>query len=158
MCAQSCPALCNPMCCSPPGSSVPGVFQARVLEWVAVSLSRESSRPRDQTWVSCIGRRILYRWSHQGSPMNVLVCGKIWSKTWLYCYRSNGSMISSNHWQISTSTRKICTVRSRKTVGSVHSATIIDASDFPNEACWNRTSKQDHHADQADALTCQLGH
>ena len=38
--AQSCPTRCNPMDCSLPGSSVPGVFQARVLEWVAISFSR----------------------------------------------------------------------------------------------------------------------
>ena len=67
-------------------------------------------------------------------------------------------MISSNCWKLSISTRKICTVRSRETVGSVHFATTIDASDFPNEACWKRTSKQDHHADRADALACQPGH
>ena len=36
---QSCPTLCNPMDCSPPGSSIPGIFQARVLEWVAIALS-----------------------------------------------------------------------------------------------------------------------
>ena len=60
---QSCPILCNPMDCSPPGSSVHGILQARVLEWVAISSSRGSSWPRDQTCVSCIsctGRRILY--------------------------------------------------------------------------------------------------
>ena len=47
--AQSCPTLCNPMDCSLPGSSVHGIFQARVLEWVAISFSRGSSRPRDGT-------------------------------------------------------------------------------------------------------------
>ena len=52
--AQSCPTLCDPMDCSLPGSSVHGIFQARVLEWVAISFSRDSSRPRDQTQVSCI--------------------------------------------------------------------------------------------------------
>ena len=41
--AQSCPTLCDPMDCSPPGSSVHGIFQARVLEWVAISFSRRSS-------------------------------------------------------------------------------------------------------------------
>ena len=46
----------DPMGCSPPGSSVHGIFQARILEWVAISFSRGSSRPRDQIWVSCIGR------------------------------------------------------------------------------------------------------
>ena len=61
--AQSCPTLCSPMDCSPPGSSVHGIFQARVLEQVAVFSSSGSFLPRDQTGVSCIsciGRRILY--------------------------------------------------------------------------------------------------
>ena len=44
---QSCPALCNTMDCSPPGSSVHGIFQARILEWVAMSFSRGSSLARD---------------------------------------------------------------------------------------------------------------
>ena len=47
--AQSCTTLCDPMDCSPPGSSIHGMFQARVLEWVAISFSRGSSRPGDQT-------------------------------------------------------------------------------------------------------------
>ena len=55
--AQSCPTLCDPMDCSPPDSSVHWILQARILEWVAISLSRESSRPRDQTRVSCIAGR-----------------------------------------------------------------------------------------------------
>ena len=49
---QSCPTLCDPMDCSLPGSSVHGIFQARVLEWVAISFSRASSQPRDQTRIS----------------------------------------------------------------------------------------------------------
>ena len=49
--------LCNPMDCSPPSSSVHGIFQARILEWVAISFSRGSSWPRDQTQVSCIAGR-----------------------------------------------------------------------------------------------------
>ena len=49
---QSCPTLCDPMGCSPPGSSVHGIFQAWILEWVAISFSRGSSR--DRTRVSCI--------------------------------------------------------------------------------------------------------
>ena len=55
--AQSCPTLCDPMDCSPPGSSVPGILQARVLERVAISISRGSSQLRDRTWVSCIPGR-----------------------------------------------------------------------------------------------------
>ena len=46
---QSCPELCNPMNYSPPGSSVYGILQARILEWVAMPSSRGSSPPRDQT-------------------------------------------------------------------------------------------------------------
>ena len=46
---QSCPTLCNPMDCSPSGSSVHGMLQARILEWVAISFSSVSSRPRDPT-------------------------------------------------------------------------------------------------------------
>ena len=56
------PTLCNSMVCSPPGSSVHGVSQARILEWVSIFYSRGSSRPRDQThasFISCIGMRIL---------------------------------------------------------------------------------------------------
>ena len=45
---QSCPTLCDPMDCSPPGASVHGIFQARVMEWAVISFSRGSSRPRGQ--------------------------------------------------------------------------------------------------------------
>ena len=51
---QSCPILCHPADCCPPGSSVHGILQARILEQVAISFSRESSQARDQTWVSYI--------------------------------------------------------------------------------------------------------
>ena len=49
---QLCPTLCDPVDYSPPGSSVHGILQARILEWVAIPFSRGSSRPRDGTWVS----------------------------------------------------------------------------------------------------------
>ena len=55
--AQSCLILCDPMDCSPPGSSVREIFQARILEWVAMSFSRGSSQPRDGTQVSCTAGR-----------------------------------------------------------------------------------------------------
>ena len=55
--AQSCPTLCDPKDCSLPMSSVHGILQARILEWVAISYSRGSSRPRDRTQVSCIASR-----------------------------------------------------------------------------------------------------
>ena len=53
------PTLANPMDFSPPSSSIHGISQARILEWVAISFSRGSSQPRDRTWVSCIAVRLL---------------------------------------------------------------------------------------------------
>ena len=61
-----CQTLCNSMNCSPPGSSVPGILQARLLEWVAVPSSRGSSQGRDQIYISCTGRQVLYHSSHNG--------------------------------------------------------------------------------------------
>ena len=61
--AKSRPTLCDPMNCSLPGSSIHGILQARILEWLAISFSKGTSPPRDQTsvsFVSCTGRRILY--------------------------------------------------------------------------------------------------
>ena len=56
--AQSCLTLCNPIDCSLPDYSVHGIFQGRVLEWVAICFSRGSSPPRNQTRISClVGRR-----------------------------------------------------------------------------------------------------
>ena len=62
MLLQLCPTLCDPMDCSLPGSSVHGILQARILEWVAVPSSRGSYQPRNQTqvsYVSCTGRWVL---------------------------------------------------------------------------------------------------
>ena len=79
---QSCLTLCDPMDCSPPGSSVPGILQARILEWVATPFSRGSSQPRNLTHVSCIScisRHVLY---HLGCPLFhgalLLICNSIW--------------------------------------------------------------------------------
>ena len=60
--AQSCPTLCNPMDYSPPGSSVHGILQTRILEWVAISFSRGSSWPRDRTQVFHIAGRRFNLW------------------------------------------------------------------------------------------------
>ena len=68
--------LCNPVHHSPPGSSVHGIFQARILEWVALPSSRGSSWLRDQAHISygsCIGRHILYHYHHLESPGRVRV-------------------------------------------------------------------------------------
>ena len=60
---QSCLTLCDPTDCSPPGSSVHGILQARILEWMAISFSRGSYWPRDWTRVSCIAGRLFTVWA-----------------------------------------------------------------------------------------------
>ena len=60
--------FCDSMGCSPPGCSVYGIFQARILEWDTISSSRGYSLPRDLTWVSCIAGRLSNHLSYQGSP------------------------------------------------------------------------------------------
>ena len=69
---QACPTHCDPMDCSPPGSSVQEILQARILKWVAIPSSKGSSQHRNQTHiscVSCIGRQVLYQLSHWRSPL-----------------------------------------------------------------------------------------
>ena len=61
--AQSCPTLCNPIDYSLPGSSVHGISQARILEWVATSFSRGPSLSRDQTCISCIAGGFFTNWA-----------------------------------------------------------------------------------------------
>ena len=70
--AQSCLTLCNLMHCSPGGSSVYGIFQARIEEWVAIPFSRGSSQPRDCTQVSCISGRF-FTTEPPGKPIHMVV-------------------------------------------------------------------------------------
>ena len=66
---QSCPTLCDPMHCNPPGSYVHGILQARILEWVAIPFSRGSSHMRDQTQVSCIAHGFFTTWTMRTKKM-----------------------------------------------------------------------------------------
>ena len=70
---QSCLTLCDPMDCSLPGSSVHAIFQARILEWSAISFSRRSSWPRDRTKVSCIAGRFLTIWATLCCILNLCI-------------------------------------------------------------------------------------
>ena len=97
--AQLCLTLYGPVDCSPQGCSVRGIFQARILEWVAMSSSRRSSPPRDRAHIcfdSCIGRWILYHlgtWEAQAStPM--LKCYKHWESQNLHLSQWSGRKIS----------------------------------------------------------------
>ena len=76
--SKLCPPLCDPMVCSPPGSSAHGILQARILEGVAISFSRGSSWPRDRTLI-CIGRYILLSLSHLLSPYSCWHANNSWS-------------------------------------------------------------------------------
>ena len=61
--AQLCPTLCDPIGCSLPGSSVHGIFQAKILEWLAIPFSRGSSWARDWTMISCVAGRLFTIWA-----------------------------------------------------------------------------------------------
>ena len=69
------PTFCNPMDCSPPGSSVHGILQARILEWVAIPFFRGSSQPRDQIWISHTAGRFFTNWDIK---YRIKLCGSRW--------------------------------------------------------------------------------
>ena len=80
----SCLTLHDPMDCSPPGSSVHGILQARILDWVSTFFSRGSFPPRDWTfvsWVSCNGRRLLYCWTTWEAHLKGVINLK-WGSEW----------------------------------------------------------------------------
>ena len=85
-----------PMNCSPPGFSVHGIPQARILEWIAISYSREYSWPKNWThlsYISCIGRRVLYHLCHLGSPVNHYLYSK-----WFLAVVFKLSMSFTKNW------------------------------------------------------------
>ena len=79
--AQSCLTLCDSMDCSPPGPSVHGTFQARILEWVAMPSSRRSSWPRNGTRVSHIAGRFFTIWAIKEAPI-VYLLKSLWASHW----------------------------------------------------------------------------
>ena len=90
---QSCLTLCDPMDCSPPSFSVRGILQARILEWVAIPISRASSWLRDQTWVSFIASRFFTDWINSHTLLSfcwpsspVLFRLSYCSPGWAFCW------------------------------------------------------------------------
>ena len=76
--AQSCLTLCDPVDCGPPGASVHGILQVKILEWVAIFSSRGASSPRESilvSCVSCIGRQTLCHWCPLGHRKNISFIG-----------------------------------------------------------------------------------
>ena len=93
-CAQSCLTSCNYTDCSPPVSSVHGVFQLRILEWVAISFSRGSSRPRDRTQVSHIGGRRFNLWATREAQNSVIAISHLRARVLLTHQAFHYSVIS----------------------------------------------------------------
>ena len=75
--AWSCSTLCDPMACSPPGSSVHEILQAGILEWVAISFSSGSSWPRDWIHVSCIAGRFFTIWATRKALISCCCCSVV---------------------------------------------------------------------------------
>jgi len=102
--AQSCPTLCDPIDCSLPGSSIHGIFQARILEWVAISFSRRSSQPRDWTWVSHTVGRCFTIWANLKSrditlPTKVCLLKSMVFPVIMYGYES-WTIRKAGNWRI----------------------------------------------------------
>ena len=109
----------TPRTVAPPGSSVWRIFQARILEWIAISFSRGSSQPRDQTHISCIGRYSLPM-SHQGSPLLLLPT---------YLYASKFGKLSSGHrtgkGQFSFQSQRKAMPKNAQTTTQLHSSQTL---------------------------------
>ena len=86
----------------PPGSSVHGILQAIILEWVAISFSGGSSQPGDRTWVSWISRQILYHWATREAPEGLRGCPakvpNLWVTRIIYAYLSSSVKPSMLHF------------------------------------------------------------
>ena len=117
---QLCLILCDPRDYSPPMSSVHGILQARILEWVAISFSRGSSQPRDWTWVSCIAGRIFTDWAtkgrmawfdllavqgtlkslhkHHSSKASILQCSDFFMVQLSHQYMTTGKIVALTIW------------------------------------------------------------
>ena len=91
--AQQCLTLCDPMDCRLQGSSVHGIFQATILEWVAISFSRGTSWPRDRNQVSCLPGRCFTVWATREAPSD----GNLGKKSCLFCLYPWPNSSTYNH-------------------------------------------------------------
>ena len=99
--AQSWPTFSDPMDCSLPGSSVHGILQARILDRIAISFSRESSQPRDWTWVTCIARRFFTVWATR----EVLRCQYFTSRVKVIMF--NEELWLQRNWEMIHNARRL---------------------------------------------------
>ena len=122
--AQSCPALCNLMDCSPPGPSVHGILQARILEWVAIPFSGALSWPKDRSWVSCTASRFFTIWATWGAHVfQSLSCVRLFAIPWTAARQASLS------FSISWSLRKLLSIE--LVMSSKHSSSVIPFSSCP---------------------------
>ena len=116
--AQSCLTLCDPVDCGLPGFSIYGILQARILEWVTISFSRGSSRPRDRTQVSHIGGRCFNLWATNFS----IDLGKLhFSKFTPVFWPKPRHCCPAKHWCL---TRALCPKTRNKWLKSISTETM----------------------------------
>ena len=147
-----CSHVCNPTDCSSPVSSVQGVFQARILERVAISCSRGSSQPKDWTHVSCIsciGRRMLLHWCHLvlvSCFLKQLMQQHHWS---LITDHHNKDNTAEKVWKIARYTKMWC--RDMKWAGAVGNVEPRDSLDTvaTNLQFVNNAVSVKHNGDKA---------
>ena len=127
--AQSCPTLCDPMGCSLPGSSIHRIFQARILEWVAISFSRGSSQPRDWTWISCIVGRCFTIWAIRRVPGGAKWISKVYKQVVSWTERHIGYFFLLYLVEVDVA------------INSLPDLVIVALG---SHTCWMRRSQQDH--------------
>ena len=107
--SQLSPNICDPMDCSPPGSHVHGILQARILEWVGMPSSRWSSQPRDQTQVFCIASGFFTIWATRDALGFIVIAMKLWVSS--VC-RSGachvGQMVASECTEMTDMNKVVC--------------------------------------------------
>ena len=115
---QLCPTLCDPMNYSPLGSSVHEILQARILEWVTISFSRGSSRPKDWMQVSCNAGRFFTIWANRGAQKNknlsMSVTGIL---EWVAMPSLRGSSQPRDQTQVSRTAGRFFTIRATSILG-----------------------------------------
>ena len=107
-----------------PGSSVRGIFQARILEWVAIPYSRGSSQTRDRIWISCIAGRFFIVWATWEAPITNYICLKMWlMKAWgenSLRWEFTGNLILTVFWVNSIKTSILSRVKQITSPGWMH--------------------------------------
>ena len=147
---KSCLTLCNPTDCSPPGTSVHGIFQARILEWVAISYSRGTSQPRDWTCVSCVAGSF-FTTEPPGKPRTscVLTCNNM--ITYMYEWHSKyvaqicTVATNENKHQLNTSgSISVCCLQASSLHTRKHTHEHTDRS-FYQCLCFTKTEQYYKH-------------